>query len=174
MRVPFDADIRSMKHEDVEEVVRLEMEAFDSPWSREIFEYELDRCEEATYLVADTGEGLCGYIGMHFHGAEVHITNMAVRPGLRGSGLGSALLLECIELSAARGARWLTLEVRIGNTAARSFYRGFGFEELGLRRGYYRDTGEDALIMATGDIREESYRELVAARKASLEAGEAG
>lgn len=154
--------IREMLHSDVEGVVRLEKLIFASPWSAELFRYEIDHAERTVYLVAEEERELIGYSGAQLIDQEVHVTNMAVLDSRRRCGLGSALLLEVVRRGLERGARWLTLEVRAGNEDARLFYREFGFEELGLRHGYYTDTGEDAIIMATGDIRTQEYSDLLA------------
>lgn len=166
--------IRQMAAGDVDRVVGLEKRIFSSPWSAELFRYEIDHGEKTVYLVAEEDGCLIGYTGAQLMGKEVHITNMAVEPECRRRGLGSALLLECIRRGQERGARWLTLEVRRGNEEARNFYREFGFEELGLRHGYYTDSGEDAIIMATGDIRTQEYADLLARLQMRASAKEEG
>lgn len=160
-RTAEDVLIREMLVPDLKAVMGLECRIFDSPWTEELFTQELRRGEFSIYLVAESGGSVLGYIGAQVLGGEVHITNMAVSPPHRRRGLGSALLVSCLQRGAERGARWLTLEVREANLGARAFYRLFGFEEIGLRRGYYADSGEDAVIMATGDIRDPEYLALV-------------
>ena len=154
--------IRDMRSEDIDRVVELEKEIFDSPWNAELFRHELRNFDRTIYLVAEKNGRVQAYMGAQVLDAEIHVTNMAVEPSARRAGLGSALLLECISRSLDRGARWLTLEVRRGNDEALEFYRTFGFEELGLRHGYYTDTGEDAIIMATGDIRSQDFAATIA------------
>ena len=154
--------IRDMRSQDIDRVVEMEKEIFDSPWNAELFRHELRNFDRTIYLVAEKDGELHAYMGAQVLDAEVHVTNMAVDPSRRRAGLGSALLLECIGRSLGRGARWLTLEVRRGNDEALQFYRTFGFEELGLRHGYYTDTGEDAIIMATGDIRSQDFAATIA------------
>lgn len=152
-----DCLIREMRSDDIDRVVELEKEIFASPWHDELFRQELRHFDHTIYLAAERAGRLLGYMGAQVLDAEVHVTNMAVEPDARRAGLGSAMLLECIRRGLDRGARWLTLEVRRGNDEALEFYRTFGFEELGLRHGYYTDTGEDAIIMATGDIRSPDF-----------------
>lgn len=149
--------IREMSLEDIGAVMDLEKETFESPWSAELFRHEIRERDDTIYLVAVNGPRLAGYLGAHLIGKEVHLTNMVVRSDLRRSGLASAMLLECIRRGLEGGARWVTLEVRRGNDEAHAFYRTFDFEDLGLRQRYYSDNGEDAIIMATGDIRSEEY-----------------
>lgn len=168
--------IRPMTFEDLDHVVELERMIFSSPWSADLFRCELDHDDRTMYMVAESDGTLLGYIGSQVLDKEVHVTNMAVEPGSRRSGLGSALLLECIRRGLERGARWVTLEVRLGNDEALNFYCGFGFEELGVRHGYYTDTGEDAIIMATGDIRSADFTALIEGirRRVSARLGERG
>jgi ribosomal-protein-alanine N-acetyltransferase len=104
---------------------------------------------------------LLGYIGAQLFKSEIHVTNMAVDTEFRRKGVGSLLLASCMRRGYDAGARWLTLEVREGNEEARQFYRRFGFEEIGLRYGYYEETGENAVIMVTGDIHAPDYRDLI-------------
>jgi len=153
--------IREMVFDDLDSVVAMEKKIFETPWSADLFRYELRHDEKTIYLVIANGERLLGYIGAQVIGQEIHVTNMAIEEESRRGGLGSALLLECIQIGLERGARWVTLEVRRGNDEALTFYRGFGLDELGLRQGYYTDTGEDAIIMATGDIRSRAYTEFL-------------
>lgn len=166
--------IREMRFEDIDRVVELEKRIFSSPWSSELFRYEIDHGDRTIYLVAEEGPGLVGYTGAQVLDKEVHVTNMAVEPEYRRCGLGSALLLECIRRGLERGARWLTLEVRQGNEEARCFYLEFGFEELGIRHGYYTDTGENAIIMATGDIRTQEYTDLLSRQQMRIISREGG
>ncbi|PKQ27523.1 MAG: ribosomal-protein-alanine N-acetyltransferase [Candidatus Anoxymicrobium japonicum] len=166
--------IREMRSDDLDRVVVLEKEIFSSPWSADMFLYELNRDGNAVFLVAEDSQKLCGYIGAQILDQEVHITNMAVETGVRRRGLGSALLIECIREGMKCGARWLTLEVRRDNDEARLFYKVFGFDELGVRYGYYEDTGQDAVIMGTGDIRSADFTELIAGieRRARIRGGD--
>ena len=159
-----------MQQEDVEEVLLLERATFTIPWDERIFRKLIGRRNESTYLVARLDGLLSGYSGASMIGKEVHVTNMAVARRCRRKGIAAALLLACIKISIDRGARWLTLEVRESNLGAREFYEMFGFRDLGLRMGYYEDTGEHAVIMATGDIREEQYTEILKQIRCDLEA----
>lgn len=171
MNVSREFAIRDMKTEDLSDVLSLERQTFDAPWTAEVFKHELRRRGRMIYLVAHAPGLLAGYMGAQVLGREVHLTNMAVRCELRRRGLGSAMLLECIRRSREGDARWLTLEVREANAAALDFYRRFGFMELGVRVGYYSDTGEDAVIMATGDINGSGFLEAIAYIESGLARG---
>jgi ribosomal-protein-alanine N-acetyltransferase len=161
--------IREMRISDLDRVIDLELDIFPSPWTDDMFIHELNQGERTLYLVAERGARLLGYIGAQLFGNEVHITNMAVDEELRGRGLGSALLINMVRRGSAGGARWLTLEVRENNRQARQFYRLFSFDEVGIRRGYYADSGEDAVIMVTGDIRHPDFRDNLDRIEASLD-----
>ena len=83
---------------------------------------------------------------------ESHVNNIAVDPAWQGRGLGVAILVDLVRVALARGARHLTLEVRVGNEPALALYRRFGLAPVGVRRNYYPETGEDALVMWARDI----------------------
>ena len=83
---------------------------------------------------------------------EAHITNIAMRESYRRRGVGELLLISIIDLSTELNARFITLEVRVSNTTAQSLYHKYGFNQAGLRRGYYTDDGEDAILMTTENI----------------------
>ena len=132
------------KHVDAAAV--LEKKCFSAPWSRDMLEGELHN-PHAHYIAAVDGETLVGYGGLHLIIDEAYITNIAVAPAFRRSGIGSRLLERMIRYSVTRGAVFLTLEVRVSNLAAQSMYEKLGFEAAGVRRGYYDNPPEDALIM---------------------------
>lgn len=100
-----------------------------------------------------------GYAGLWFMSDEAHLTTIAVRESYQQQGLGELLLISAIELAMERNAQFITLEVRPSNVAAQALYRKYGFTEVGVRHGYYYDTGEDALLMATGKITSPSFQE---------------
>jgi ribosomal-protein-alanine N-acetyltransferase len=103
---------------------------------------------------------LGGYAGLWLVIDEAHITTIAVRPQFRGRGLGEMLLVALGEIAMGLHARWLTLEVRVSNSLAQSLYHKYGFKEAGIRKRYYSDNQEDAMIMWTDDITTAAYQEL--------------
>jgi len=130
----------------------IERVCFATPWSRESLLRELTTNEHAHYLAAFLHRPfaeplLVGYAGMWRIGDEGHITNLAVLEAHRKRGIASKILHSLAELAEHLGITALTLEVRVGNTAAQSLYAKHGFETHGRRKGYYADTGEDAFIM---------------------------
>ncbi len=98
-----------------------------------------------------------GYGGMWLVGDEAHITILAVRIADRGRGFGELLLASLVEMATHFGSHWVTLEVRASNLTAQQLYRKYGFHDAGLRRRYYSDNNEDALIMTTDDITQAPY-----------------
>ncbi len=153
--------IRRASREDLEEVLQVERESFDVPWSKGMFEHEVFR-EEGLFLVARDRQGLLGYADVIFILEEGHVANLAVKKDRRREGVATLLVLVMIKASMARGIRFFTLEVRRSNQAAINLYHKFGFEIIGERRHYYMD-GEDALIMWTEDIHGTAYKDLLGA-----------
>ena len=129
-------------------VLAIERRSFPTPWSERAFVSELTQNAYAHYIVALRGpRQVLGYAGMWVILDEAHITNIAVHPLERRQGLGDGLLLELERRAYGHGCRSMTLEVRPSNPEAQRLYRRHGFEPRGLRRGYYADTHEDAIIM---------------------------
>jgi [ribosomal protein S18]-alanine N-acetyltransferase len=110
-----------------------------------------------------------GFAGMWLAFDEAHITTIGVDPDQRGRGLGELLLLCMFDEAVARGANWLTLEVRVTNDAAQALYRKYGFTAHGTRKRYYSDNNEDALIMWSPALSEAGFRAEVESRRAALE-----
>ncbi len=139
--------IDRMRAEDLDEVLTIERASFGMPWSRGAFLYEMQQNRVARCWVMRDGGGVVGYICLWEIADEVHVTNVAVHPGRRRQGIARTLLGAIIEDGRARRLRLVVLEVRPSNRDALSLYESFGFRVVGRRRGYYYDTGEDALIM---------------------------
>jgi ribosomal-protein-alanine N-acetyltransferase len=140
-----------MRLQDLDEVVAIEHASFRSAWSRRAFVHELTDNRVAHLWVARLPEGdaspVVGYVCLWFVADELHVTNLAVAPGHRGRGIGRTLLGGLLEHFRRQGARLATLEVRPANVEARRLYAQLGFREVGRRRGYYVDSGEDALVL---------------------------
>jgi len=142
-----------MEPEHLDAVMAIENVSFPIPWRREAFLFEILLNETADYVVALYRDQVVGYGGMWLVLDEAHITNIAVHPDCRGRGIGRRILQELIKRAALRGATKMTLEVRPSNLIARKLYRDLGFEEKGVRKRYYQDNHEDAIIMWLEDIR---------------------
>jgi ribosomal-protein-alanine N-acetyltransferase len=136
-----------MTLDDLDEVLEIERVSFHTPWSRGAFRYELTQNRVARSLVVRLGRELAGYLCLWEIGHEIHITNLAVRPTLRRRGVARALLAHVLSGARRDGMELVFLEVRPTNLEAVSLYESFGFRVIGRRKGYYFDTGEDALVM---------------------------
>jgi ribosomal-protein-alanine N-acetyltransferase len=138
-------DIRRLTYADMPQVIAIERRAFPTPWSLAMF--VLERSKPGGICLAATRHGeLVGYLVCSRYDSVWHVMNVSVEPQERRVGVATALLLELLEQIDDPGAR-LTLEVRRSNTPAIALYERFGFRSAGLRRRYYQDNGEDALIM---------------------------
>jgi len=141
--------ISPMRADDLDEVVSIERASFGMPWSRGAFLYEIEQNRVARCWVLRDGDAVVAYLCLWEIGEELHVTNIAVDPRLRRRGLARQLLTAILDDGRSRQLRSVTLEVRPTNEEARTLYESFGFKVVGRRKGYYYDTGEDALIMET-------------------------
>lgn len=139
--------VESMRPEDLDEVLAIERASFSMPWSRGAFLYEIQQNRVARCRVMRAGDAIVGYLCVWEIADEVHITNVAVHPTRRRQGIARALLAGVLTDAQARDLRLVVLEVRPSNREAIALYESFGFRVTGRRRGYYYDTGEDALVM---------------------------
>lgn len=143
----MDIRVREMKEDDVDQVVEIEREAFTTPWSREAFMAEVNKNKLAKYMVAEVDGRVVGFGGMWLILNEAHITNIAVKEEYRGMGVGKRILESLIYYCALKNIDSMTLEVRKSNMVAQKLYRKYGFVEYGVRSNYYKDNGEDAIVM---------------------------
>ena len=128
-------------------ILAIEKVSFASPWTSEAFREEVQRSFSSLWVLLDN-EDLVGYICFWSMAGELHLMNIAVHPQKRGEGLGRMLLEKMITTGICEGAECALLEVRPSNVPARELYKQAGFREIGRRTKYYRDTGEDAILMA--------------------------
>jgi len=117
-----------------------------------LFMSELGMRATRAYFVARVGRNVVGYCGLMLTGDDGHITTIAVDPVWHRQQIGTRLLLALVNEARARESINLTLEVRVGNRGAQDLYRKFGFESVGVRKGYYAETNEDAMIMWSNGI----------------------
>lgn len=143
---------RRMTLEDVDAVYAIEQATFSTPWSRQSFVDEMTTNKCARYVVAEEDGQVIAYAGAWLVFEEGHITNIAVRAEERGRGVGSAVTRALMQYAANMGVQYLTLEVRKSNLAAQKMYKSLGFLELGVRKRYYEDNGEDAYLMVCQDM----------------------
>lgn len=138
---------RQMTVDDIDQVYEIEKLSFTLPWTKESFRYEMESNDHAYYVIAETQEGIVGYCGMWLILDECHITNIAILPQERGKKYGERLMEEVIRVAKSKGAELMTLEARVSNHAAQNLYRKMGFKNGGIRKGYYTDNQEDAIVM---------------------------
>jgi [ribosomal protein S18]-alanine N-acetyltransferase len=139
--------IERMVQADLTDVLVIERASFSMPWSRGAFLYEIEQNQVARCWVGREDGRIVGYICLWEVVDELHVTNVAVHPDARRRGFARALLESVFAHAHAAGSRIVLLEVRPSNSEAIPLYESFGFRVVGRRRGYYYDTGEDALVM---------------------------
>ena len=139
---------RRMTIDDVQAVHKIELASFPTPWTLDSFYYEMTENQYAHYLVAEdeTGE-IIGFCGIWLVIDAAQITNVAVVKSVRGQGIGETLMREAMRVAKEANMDVMSLEVRVTNTVAQNLYRKLGFLDGGLRKGYYTDNQEDALVM---------------------------
>ena len=141
-----DYIIRRMTMADIDGVAAVEAATFPTPWSRAAFASEMNNAA-ARYLVVEKNGKVIGYAGAWIILDESHITNIAVLQEERGQGIGRTLTAGLMQYLSNLGAAYATLEVRKSNEVAQNLYVSLGYIKLGVRKRYYEDNGEDALIM---------------------------
>jgi ribosomal-protein-alanine N-acetyltransferase len=178
--------LRPMSVADLPQIAEVEAESFPSSWPSSAYKRELQRNNLARYVVAvrqdapapqrgglgrvmdgikgmfghstdSAPEYVAGFIGVWFMVDETHIVTVAVRESERRHGVGELLLLAAFDLTREKELHVLTLECRVSNTAAQALYEKYGFQRLGIRKRYYTDNNEDALIMTTPSLEDPAY-----------------
>jgi [ribosomal protein S18]-alanine N-acetyltransferase len=175
LRLPGDADalevrITPMRRRHLRGVLRIEQQVYPRPWTFGLFLGEISQRTSRVYLVARVGSDVVGYAGMFRAVDDGHITTIAVDPAWQRRGIATRMLLALARAAVERGCKNLTLEVRMSNSGAQALYQRFGFVPAGVRKGYYPETGEDALVMWANDV----DTELFAARLGEIERGVPG
>jgi [ribosomal protein S18]-alanine N-acetyltransferase len=170
---------REMTEKDIPIVHAIERLSFQSAWTKGMFRDELRRKPETHYLVAETEDDrdrtrIVAYGGVWFVVDECHVVNIAVHPQFRGKRIGAHCLLRLIDIGLERGKKRFTLEVRAGNHAAIRMYEKFGFISVALRRGYYKEENEDAVIMWIHDASDKSLQYRLQALRKELNPEHAG
>ena len=142
-----DFIISDMNIQNIDDVVNIDKLSFKIPWSRDAYMLEIEKNKCARYRVIVKEGKVIAYGGMWIVVDEAHITNIAVHPDYREKGLGNAIVEDMLDLARFLNIASMTLEVRVSNTPAIKLYSKYGFTEVALRKGYYADTKEDAIIM---------------------------
>ncbi|HYH28669.1 MAG TPA: ribosomal protein S18-alanine N-acetyltransferase [Actinomycetota bacterium] len=153
--------ITPMRRRHVRGVMAIERQVYPRPWSPNLFLSEIHAGHTRAYFVALIGTQVVGYGGLMCYGEEAHVTTIAVDPDHHRHKIGTRLLYELIEAAREMGAHAVSLEVRMSNWGAQRMYGKFGFRPVGVRKNYYQETNEDALVMWTEDIRTPDYSKLL-------------
>ena len=166
-----DVVVGSMKRRHLRGVHRIEQLVYPRPWSLGLFMSELSIRDTRVYVVARIGGSVVGYGGLMLVLDDGHVTTLAVDPAWHRHKIGTRILATLADAAIERGAAQLTLEVRASNDAAQGLYRGFGFAPAGIRKGYYVETNEDAIVMWAHDVNTPEYAERLAARRSEIPGG---
>jgi ribosomal-protein-alanine N-acetyltransferase len=170
---PGRLTIEPMTMDDLRAVLRIEALSFSTAWPQNAFISEIKDNRLAHYFVGRLGDSKDGQIvaygGIWVILEDSHITTIAVHPDWRGRRYGELMLQRLLREAVARGASWITLEVRESNEQAQSLYRKYGFTVVSTRRSYYSDNNENALVMWAGNLRGELYRNRLAAIATELD-----
>ena len=169
--LPPPWQLRKMILDDLTAVKEIDRLSFPTPARDGLFEHEVDGNNLAYYQILESVENeqatIFGYAGYWLIGDEMHISTIAIHPTWRGKNLGEILLLNMLTLCYKHPTTIATLEVRTSNQVAQNLYHKYQFEIVGQRRRYYRDTGEDALIMTVPAL-DAAYHQFLDAQKAIL------
>ncbi len=160
-----------MRRRHLRGVLRIEEQVYPRPWSHTLFLSELALRSTRWYVVAKVGRDVVGYAGLMLSTEDGHVTTIAVDPKWHRHQIGTRLLLALAREALARDARNLTLEVRLSNKGAQFLYRRFGFAPVGVRKDYYPETNEDALVMWVHGIDTSDYRQLLDRIDAGIDGG---
>jgi ribosomal-protein-alanine acetyltransferase len=139
--------VRIAKSSDLDDIYELDMQTFAMPWSKEALSYDILENDNAFVIVAEYEGEFAGYADIWTVLDEADLNSIAVRVDFRRKGIGDAIMLAMTEMLPANGVATINLEVRVSNMPAIKLYKKYGFNECGVRPGYYLDNGEDALIM---------------------------
>lgn len=167
---PFVVRLSPMRRKHLRAVMRIETDSYRKPWNMSLFASEIALRNNRAYTVARVGSLVVGYSGLMLIGDDAHVTTIAVDPIWRGQKIATRLMLQNVRLALHHDARHLTLEVRMSNKEAQALYRKFGLAPAGVRKNYYAEDREDALVMWANDIDSDEY----ALRLSAVEAGVPG
>jgi ribosomal-protein-alanine N-acetyltransferase len=184
--------LRPMRLEDIPQVVQIDQSSFPTPWSPRTYQFEVTSRETSHMVVLEIQEEnapepknwltafrsiwkaatprlVVGYGGCWLIAGEAHISTIAVHPAYRRRKLGELLLIGMLQRAIHLNGEYSVLEVRESNLSAQTLYRKYGFEIVGRRKGYYRDNGEDALLMETRPLDKDYAQRLTASLEALRE-----
>jgi ribosomal-protein-alanine N-acetyltransferase len=160
-----------MRRRHLRGVMAIERQVYPRPWSPNLFLSEMTESKNRCYLVARIDREVVGYAGMICYGEEAHVTNIAVDPLHHRQKIATRLLHDLIVEGIQMGAEAVSLEVRVTNWGAQRLYGAFGFRPIGVRKNYYQEINEDAVIMWVDDVRSARYRDVLRRRLEDLPEG---
>ncbi len=161
--------IQKMEHKNIDDILTIEELCYGKHhWSRDSFITELNNKISSYYCVLNSEKKCVGYIGIWKIIDEAHVTNLSVHPDFQNKKLAHRLLLNAIDECYKEKIKYITLEVRVSNEKAIHLYEKFGFKSLGLRKNYYQDNNESALIMWSENIFDKKYKELYSNLKSEI------
>jgi ribosomal-protein-alanine N-acetyltransferase len=150
-------EVTRMRRRHLRGVMAIERQVYPRPWSPNLFLSEMSESRNRCYLVARIDREVVGYAGMICYGDEAHVTNIAVDPMHQRHKIASRLLHDIVRQAIEMGAQAVSLEVRVTNWGAQRLYGRFGFRPVGVRKNYYQEINEDALIMWLDDVQSLAY-----------------
>jgi ribosomal-protein-alanine N-acetyltransferase len=154
--------IERMRRRHVRSVLAIEQQVFPRPWSAALYLSEISQPATRAYIVALVDGAVVGYAGCMIVAGEGHVTTVGVDPTWQGRRVGMRVVYEIVREARRRGATALTLEVRVSNHRAQQLYRLFGFAPAGIRKNYYAEVNEDAIVMWAHDVDTPAYDERLA------------
>ena len=149
--------IAPMRRWHLRDVHSIDTKVYPRPWSLALWRQEIAMLDTRHYIVAESDSRVIGHAGIMYVGNDGHVTTVAVDPQWQGRGVATRLMSALCEHALTRSISALTLEVRVGNERAISLYRRFGFAPAGVRKNYYAEVNEDALVMWAHDIDQPAY-----------------
>ena len=162
MAIACTATIRPMRVDDLPQVQAVDEISFSTPWPKNAYRFELLENLNGYCWVAEADGHIVGMIVCWLIIDEMHIATIAVHPDCRGNGIGKQMVITALKALVQHGAISATLEVRAGNIVAQNMYHHFGFKRVGLRKRYYKDNGEDAILMTVEPLGSDYLEWLVA------------
>jgi ribosomal-protein-alanine N-acetyltransferase len=166
---PQEVELTPMRRRHLRQVLKIEDQVYPRPWSSTLFLQEMVRRSDRYYIVARHAAQVVGYAGLMITGPEAHITTIAVDPALHRQRIGMKMMMALVDEAIGRGCKSVSLEVRKSNTGAQKLYEKFGFKAVGVRRGYYIETGEDAIVMWADDVDNSDYQTRLAGMRPLVE-----
>lgn len=165
---PLTVVLAPMRRKHLRSVLRIEQQVSSQPWTTSLFLSELALRSSRAYTVAQVGSMIAGYTGLMFVGDDAHVSTIATDPLWNRRQIATRLMLHNARIALQRGSANMTLEVSTSNEAAQALYRKFGFAPAGVRKNYYAEVGEDALVMWANDIDSEAYAMRLSAIEAAV------